>query len=50
VLDLIPARSAIDVGCANGTWAQTLLRHMDDVVGVDGDWVSEASRGSWFSA
>jgi SAM-dependent methyltransferase len=39
VLELVDARSAVDVGCGDGSWLQ-VLRELgaDDVVGVDGPW------------
>ncbi len=48
VFDLIHVESAIDVGCATGTWVEVLARHTDDVVGIDGEWVPMETRGSWF--
>ncbi len=40
VLELVPATSALDVGCGIGTWL-AVLRDLDvrDVVGIDGDYV-----------
>jgi SAM-dependent methyltransferase len=40
VLGLVPARSAIDLGCGQGTWLAVLAEHgVADVHGVDGDYV-----------
>jgi SAM-dependent methyltransferase len=40
VLSMIPAGSALDVGCGIGTWLATLRDlGIEDVVGVDGDYV-----------
>lgn len=41
VLSLVPAKSAIDVGCGVGTWASRLLEFgVPDVLGIDGDYVN----------
>lgn len=41
VLSLLPVRSVIDVGCGVGTWAAQFLEHgVNDVVGIDGDYVN----------
>ena len=39
VLELVRARSAVDVGCGDGSWLQ-VLRELgtDEVVGIDGPW------------
>jgi SAM-dependent methyltransferase len=40
VLRLAPARSAVDVGCGQGTWLAVFAEHgVKDVLGVDGDYV-----------
>lgn len=40
ILQLLPARSVVDVGCGDGTWIATFQRHgVPDVVGIDGDYV-----------
>ena len=40
VLDLVPAHSAVDVGCGDGSWLAVLAQHgVAEVRGVDGDWV-----------
>lgn len=40
VLDLVPARSVIDVGCGTGAWLATFLAlGVEEVLGVDGPWV-----------
>ena len=39
VLDLVQPRSAVDVGCGDGSWLQVLRQlGVHDVVGVDGPW------------
>jgi SAM-dependent methyltransferase len=39
VLDLVGARSAVDVGCGDGSWLQVLRElGVHEVVGVDGPW------------
>lgn len=50
VLDLVRPSSIVDVGCGIGTWVRVLQRDVGDVVGVDGSWVPQASRGPWFTA
>jgi len=41
VLSIVPAKSAIDVGCGVGTWASKLLEYgVPDVLGIDGDYVN----------
>jgi SAM-dependent methyltransferase len=39
VLELVPARSAVDVGCGDGSWLR-VLRDLGtvEVVGIDGPW------------
>ena len=40
VRTLLPVRSIIDIGCARGTWLREWqAQAVDDVVGVDGDYV-----------
>jgi SAM-dependent methyltransferase len=40
VLELVAARSAIDVGCGDGTWLSVFREYgIEDVYGVDGDYV-----------
>lgn len=40
VLDLVPAESAVDVGCGDGSWLAVLAGHgVGEIRGVDGDWV-----------
>ena len=40
LLELVPARSAVDLGCGTGAWLQVLAEHgVDDVVGVDGPYI-----------
>jgi SAM-dependent methyltransferase len=43
VLERVAARSVIDVGCGDGTWLSVFREHgIDDVYGVDGDYVARA--------
>ena len=43
VLDLVPARSVVDVGCGVGTWLSVFIdRGVADVLGVDGGYVDRA--------
>ncbi len=40
LLELVPARSLVDVGCGWGTWMRAALDvGVAEVAGVDGDWV-----------
>ncbi len=40
VLELVPARSVVDVGCGEGTWLAAFTKNgVLDVLGVDGDYV-----------
>src|SRR5687768_7110316 len=40
VLELMPIRSAVDVGCGIGAWLSTLIElGVGDVVGIDGAYV-----------
>ncbi|HUD71741.1 MAG TPA: methyltransferase domain-containing protein [Dongiaceae bacterium] len=40
VLDLVPARSVVDVGCGVGTWLSIFLRHgVPEVRGYEGTWL-----------
>lgn len=42
VLDLIPCKQVIDVGCGDGTWLRVFKEHgVEDILGVDGDYVDE---------
>jgi SAM-dependent methyltransferase len=44
IFDLIKPRSVIDVGCGTGSWLAAIKAHqVDDVLGVDGEWVPEKS-------
>jgi SAM-dependent methyltransferase len=36
ILDVIPAKSVVDVGCGSGTWARAYLDAGCDVLGIDG--------------
>jgi len=41
VLSLLPVRSAVDVGCGDGSWLAALLAlGVDDIMGVEGPWIS----------
>jgi len=41
VLSVVPAKSAVDVGCGVGTWTSKLLEYgVTDVLGIDGDYVN----------
>lgn len=44
VLELIPARSVVDIGCGEGAWLAAFRRFgVEDVLGLDGDYVNESS-------
>lgn len=44
LIDLFAPRSVVDVGCGIGTWLATFRElGVDDVCGVDGDWVERAA-------
>jgi len=41
VLEIIPVKSAVDVGCGVGTWLRVLKDHgIDDILGIDGHHVN----------
>lgn len=41
VLDLLPARSAVDFGCGQGAWLKACLENgIETVLGLDGDYVN----------
>jgi SAM-dependent methyltransferase len=43
LLDLVPARSVVDVGCGLGVWLAVFRDHgVEDVLGVDAAWVDPA--------
>ena len=43
LLELIPSRSAVDLGCGTGAWLQVLADHgASDVVGVDGPYIDRS--------
>lgn len=43
VLELVPARSVVDIGCGEGAWLMAFRRSgVEDVLGIDGDYVDEA--------
>lgn len=40
VLELIPTRSVVDLGCGEGAWLATFRQKgVDDVLGIDGDYI-----------
>lgn len=42
VLELVPARSVVDVGCGIGTWLAAFENHgVKEILGVDGDYVDQ---------
>ncbi|MGH9740598.1 MAG: class I SAM-dependent methyltransferase [Candidatus Acidiferrales bacterium] len=44
VLQLIPARSVVDIGCGEGAWLATFQgMGVDDILGVDGDYVDRTA-------
>jgi SAM-dependent methyltransferase len=44
VLELVPARSVIDVGCGVGTWLSVFQDHgVEHLSGVDGDYVDQTA-------
>ena len=43
VQSIMPVQSVVDIGCARGTWLREWQAHgVNDVVGVDGDYVDRA--------
>ena len=41
VLQLIPVRSVVDVGCGDGTWLSVFRKlGVEDILGIDGDYVT----------
>jgi SAM-dependent methyltransferase len=43
VLELVGARSVVDVGCGDGTWLSVFAQHgIDDLLGIDGAHVDRA--------
>lgn len=43
ILELVNARSVVDVGCSIGTWLSVFRAHgVSDVLGIDGDYVPRA--------
>lgn len=43
MLELYTPESVVDVGCGVGTWLAAFAQHgVDDVLGVDGDYVARA--------
>lgn len=43
VLDLVPAKSVVDLGCGNGSWLRAYLENdVERVLGVDGPWIEES--------
>jgi len=44
LIDLINPRSVVDIGCGTGSWLAVMkTHHIDDVLGIDGEWVPEKS-------
>jgi SAM-dependent methyltransferase len=42
IIDFVDPRSVIDIGCGTGTWLSVFKEHhIEDITGVDGDWVQE---------
>lgn len=42
VLDLVPARSIVDLGCGDGSWLQAVRGlGVADTIGVDGPWIAD---------
>ena len=40
VLEFVPARSVVDVGCGDGSWLAVFQRYgVDEILGLDGDYV-----------
>jgi SAM-dependent methyltransferase len=48
VLDHIPARTVVDVGCGEGWWAHEFVQHGCEVAGIDGAYVTESPLGDRF--
>jgi len=43
ILNAINPKSVVDVGCGTGSWARSFINAgIDDVIGVDGNWVLES--------
>lgn len=43
VLDLVPAKTVIDLGCGNGSWLRAFRENkVERVHGVDGPWIEES--------
>jgi SAM-dependent methyltransferase len=41
VLELLPVRSVLDVGCGDGSWLSVFRKlGVDDILGIDGDYVT----------
>ncbi|MCU1242656.1 MAG: hypothetical protein JWO71_3382 [Candidatus Acidoferrum typicum] len=44
VLDLVPARSVVDVGCGDGGWLAVFRRHgVEEILGLDGEYVDRGT-------
>jgi SAM-dependent methyltransferase len=42
VLDLVPAKSVLDIGCGLGHWLNEFNKQgVDDIIGIDGDYVPQ---------
>jgi SAM-dependent methyltransferase len=41
VLELLPVRNVVDVGCGDGTWLAAFQKHgVEEILGLDGEYVS----------
>lgn len=41
VLEMIPCKNVVDVGCGNGTWLKVFQEYgVEEILGVDGDYVT----------
>lgn len=44
ILDLVPCKSVVDIGCGNGAWLQTFKDYgVNEILGIDGDYVDETT-------
>ena len=40
VLELLPVKSVVDVGCGDGNWLSAFARRgVADIYGIDGPWM-----------
>src|SRR5262249_18583181 len=43
ILDLLPLKSVVDVGCGRGLWLDAFASHgIQEILGIDGPWVTSA--------